>query len=301
MDPLLDPPQWGKIGWFTDFQAGVVQPRLQFGQMRVFPGLHLSTGQKVIIAPGAGKLPWAFAPRFEIGYRLPSGFGGFSFSDRFLSAQGVGPFVGPVGATTRITRVGINYSDWDYLSREFTPWVTPETNWTLEWRAGIRLAESWTDVRADKPFADAAATNGVFIQGSSNYTVGAGPHFGVVMDRKDVNTGLSFIMKFDIADTFTRIRQLFGTASTTLTASGAPVRGAFTQNFWNQIPILNYQVGLGWQPPQNPNISLYAGYVYEFWWQFASNMNFLNPFANQGATRGSFGNQGLVLQVQVRF
>jgi hypothetical protein len=179
--------------------------------------------------------------------------------------------------------------------------VTADANWTLEWRAGIRLAETWTNVRVDKPFAQAAATNGVFIQGSSNYTVGAGPHFGVVVDRKDLKSGLSFIAKLDIADPFTRVRQLFAASTTTLNAAGEPLRGNFAQNFWNQTPILNYQVGVGWQPPWNPNVSLYMGYLYEFWWQLASNMNFLNPYTTQGATRGSMSNQGLVFQAQFKF
>jgi hypothetical protein len=107
-----------------------------------------------------------------------------------------------------------------------------------------------------------------------------------------------FIARFDIADTFTRVRQDFQASTTTLYPNGAAQRVAFTQNFWNQVPILNWQVGTGWQPPSHPNVRFYVGYIYEFWWQFASNMNFLNPFQNQGATRGSFSNQGIVLQAQ---
>jgi hypothetical protein len=300
-DPLLDPPPWGKIGPFADVRLDVIHPQLFFGQMRLLNSLKVPSGQRVIVAPGAGVLPWTVAPRLEIGYRLPSGFGGFSFSDRFFSSEGIGPFVGPAGSTTRTTRLGTNYSDWDYISREFTPWNTSRANWTLEWRAGIRLQETWATVRVDKPFDEAAATNRVFIQGDSNYTVGAGPHFGLAVDRKDIPTGLSFVMKLDIADTFTRVRQLFAASTTTIGADGRPERGAFTQNFWNQVPILNYQVGIGWTPPANPNISLYMGYVYEFWWQLASNMNFLNPFTTQGATRGSMDNQGLFFQAQVKF
>lgn len=150
----------------------------------------------------------------------------------------------------------------------------------------------------DKPFAAAAATNGVFIQGDSNYTVGAGPHFGLEINRRDLPTGLTFVAKMDIADTFTRVRQEFAASTTTLTSAGLPLRGSYTQNFWNQVPILNYQVGLGWQPPSHPNVRFYLGYIYEFWWQLASNMNELNPFVNQGATPGSMSNQGIVLQAQ---
>jgi hypothetical protein len=172
----------------------------------------------------------------------------------------------------------------------------------MEWRAGIRLAESWTAVLVDKPFAQAASTNGVFIQGDSNYTVGAGPHFGAELDRRDLRTGLSFVMKVDIADTFTRIRQLFAASTTTLMPSGAPLRGVFAQSFWNQVPILNYQIGVGWRPPSYPNVKFFVGYVYEYWWQIASNMNFVNPFTTlTGATRGAMDNQGIVFQAGVNW
>ena len=42
-----------------------------------------------------------------------------------------------------------------------------------------------------------------------------------------------------------------------------------------------------------PNIKIYVGYVYEFWWQVGSNTN-LTPMA--GGTRASFDNQGVVFQ-----
>ena len=119
---------------------------------------------------------------------------------------------------------------------------------------------------------------------------------GSPWNRKDLPSGLSFIAKIDIADTFARDRQLFAASTTTLTAAGVPERGAYTQNFWSQIPILNYQVGMGWQPPANPNIALYVGYVYEFWFQYASNMEYTNSYTTQGATRGSMSNQGLVFR-----
>ena len=125
--------------------------------------------------------------------------------------------------------------------------------------------------------------------------MGAGPHFGLVLDRKVPPSGLSFIAKFDIADTFTRERQLFSAHDHDV--AGVPER-VYTQNFWQQVPILNYQVGLGWQPPRNPNISLYVGYIYEYWWQIGSNSN-ITPF--NGGTRAAFDNQGIVFQAKVAF
>ena len=63
-------------------------------------------------------------------------------------------------------------------------------------------------------------------------------------------------------------------------------------------PILNFQVGVGWQPPRYPNIHLFMGYLYEFWWQVGTNSNL------EGTPQGRFGffdNQGLVLQTGLDF
>jgi hypothetical protein len=296
VDPILDNPRLGqKPGWFSDVQVQAIHPVLNFGQMRLLNPISVG-GHSATIAPGANNLLWTVAPRLEIGYWLPSGFGGFSFSDRFFSTYGTGPFSGPAGSTFRSTRLGANYSDWDYISREFTPWGNDRVTWNMEWRAGVRLAESWSSTVVDKPFATAASTNGIFIQGASNYMLGAGPHFALELNRKHLPSGIMFYARVDIADEFSRIRQDFQAASTTLDMAGVPVRGSFTQNFWSQVPILNYQVGMGWQPPSHPNVRFFVGYLYEYWWQMASNMEFLNPYANQGATRGSMNNQGLVFR-----
>jgi hypothetical protein len=299
-DPILDPPQWGKTGWFSDVRVDIIHPHLSFGQMRLRNPINIQ-GRHVLINPGAERLNWTAAPRIELGYRLPSGFGAFAYSARFFTASGTGPFDGPAGMTTRSTRLTASYMDWDYISREFTPWDTPETMWTLTWRAGIRNAHSWTDVRSEKPFDVAERTNGVFLQGSRNYTLGTGPHFALDLERKDLKSGCQFLASFSIADTFNRIHQDFFASIAARGPNGHPYSGAYNQSFWNQIPILTYQVGLGWQPPWNPNTFVYVGYVYEYWFQFASNMNFTNPFTTQGATRGNMGNQGVFLQFHLKF
>ena len=62
--------------------------------------------------------------------------------------------------------------------------------------------------------------------------------------------------------------------------------------------ILNFQVGLGYQPPGHPNVHLFVGYVNEFWWQVATNSTL------EGSPQSKFGffdNQGVVLQAAVDF
>ena len=83
-----------------------------------------------------------------------------------------------------------------------------------------------------------------------------------------------------------------------VTATGQPSRGVLLDRFWSEVPILNFQVGLGYQPPGHPNVHLFVGYVYEFWWQVATNSTL------EGSPQSKFGffdNQGVVLQAAVDF
>ena len=288
LDPILDPPQWPKTGWFTDVQIDIIHPHLFGNQWKATA--VTSAGRSVNVATGVARLDWTVAPRLELGYRLLSGFGEFSLSDRGFYTDGSGPFNGPAGNFTRTSHLGVNYTDMDYASREYTQWP----NWTMKWRAGVRVAYTWLDSTVSQPFSAAAAGTGVYADRAVNYTAGAGPHFGVGLDHNFAQPGLSFLTNLDIADTFTRIRQRFTTATTTLTPAGQPARGEFQERFWNEVPILNFKVGLGYQPPNHPNIHLYAGYVYEFWWQVGTE-------SNTARSHLFFDNQGVTLSAAVDF
>src|SRR5208337_4843643 len=178
-DPILDPPQWPKTGWFTDVQIDIIHPHV-FGNQWKVPDVMTSAGRSVNVATGVARLDWTVAPRLELGYRLPSGFGEFSVSDRGYYTDGSGPFSGPAGNFTRTSHLGVNYTDMDYASREYTQWP----NWTMKWRAGVRVAYTWLDSTVSQPFNVAAAGNGVFADRAVNYTAGAGPHFGILLDHK---------------------------------------------------------------------------------------------------------------------
>ena len=97
---------------------------------------------------------------------------------------------------------------------------------------GSRTAFTWFDTTVSEPFKVAAAGNGVYAARTVNYTVGAGPHFGVALDYNFAQPGLSFLTNLDIADTFTCIRQRFSTATTTLTPAGRPAKGEFQESFF---------------------------------------------------------------------
>jgi hypothetical protein len=79
-----------------------------------------------------------------------------------------------------------------------------------------------------------------------------------------------------------------------LTPAGQPARGEFTEAFWNTVPILNFRVGLGYQPTNYPNLHLYAGYVYEFWWQTGTE-------SNTGRSHLFMDNQGVTLSAGLDF
>ena len=68
VDPLLDAPVSGqKPGWFSSVQIGVIHPHIFAGQTRLIDSLKVTSGQRVIVAPGAAKLNGTAAPRLEIG------------------------------------------------------------------------------------------------------------------------------------------------------------------------------------------------------------------------------------------
>jgi hypothetical protein len=287
-DLVLDPPQWPKTGWFSDLTLDIIHPHVFGNQWHA--NVLTSAGRSVNVTPGVARLDWTVAPRLELGYRLTSGFGEFAVSDRGFYTDGTGPFSGPAGNFTRTSHLGVNYTDMDYASREYTQWP----NWTLKWRAGVRVAYAWIDTTVSQPFNVAAAGNGVFADRATNSSTSAGPHFGVLLDHNFAQPGFSFISNFDIATTFARIRQKFATATTTLTPAGEPARGQFIENFWNTVPILNFRVGLGYQPPDHPNIHLYTGYVYEFWWQVGTE-------SNTGRSHMFFDNQGITISASLDF
>jgi hypothetical protein len=294
-DPILDPPQWGRPGWFGGVQFDLIHPHIQRRLVHGATDNTVTTKpnmQQVNVAIGAAPLNWTVAPRFEVGYRLPSGFGQFTVAERFFSTQGADVTLGPNGPGTRTSRLGTSYTDFDYGSREYTPWA----NWSMQGRVGMRLAYADIDSQFFESFAKAAAGNGVLAARQRTTTESIGPHFRVELDRRFGESGFSFVNKLDYAATFGRLHQTW--AASTINPSGRPDRGILHRNPFQNIPILNYQVGLGWQPPRYPNVRFFVGYVYEAWWNTETNAN---ANGGLGAGKGMFTDQGVVFQLGVNF
>ncbi len=127
-DPLLDVPQLPSWGWFAGAEASLV-------------GAHTSKTMLQNSVPFAGRmdtialqgapLDWTVSPRVEIGYRLPSGFGEFSLSYRFLTTDGSESAQFPTGPASLSSGLSTNTFDFDYASHE----LSLGDNWVMKWRS----------------------------------------------------------------------------------------------------------------------------------------------------------------------
>ncbi|HVA45853.1 MAG TPA: hypothetical protein VNH11_05640 [Pirellulales bacterium] len=284
-DPLLDPVDWPRSGWFADAEVSVIKTHVNFS-VPITTGL----GTTGVVQLSPARLNWTAAPRLEVGYRLPSGFGEISISDRYFNAMGSDTFLGPDGPAARHTEFMVNYTDIDYASRE----LTPNPGWGLKFRGGLRAAQTFLGTRVDESLAQAAAGSRVFAQRETNRTTAFGPHFGVEVDRRFARQGLTWVNQVDVAEMFTRVRQEAFAATTTVTPTGFD-SGDTVTHFLQYVPVLTAQIGVSWQPPRWANSRLYVGYIGQFWYQFGTNSNVsFGPFLQPKYTQ--FDNQGITLQ-----
>jgi hypothetical protein len=298
LDPILDRRDWPEPGWFTNFQLDLIKPHVNNEMNQVM----MVGGKQATIALGNAPLNWTVAPRFELGYRLPSGFGEFMLSDRFFNSSGNDIVnIKGIGPVARSISLNVNYADIDYGSREYTP----SALWDMHWRVGARILETFTSTRAEDPFAAAAATNGIFEARQSNNTNGAGPHFTVNVGRKLGDSGFSMIGRADFAYTFGRQSQDFLAGSTTLNAAGHPEFAVRKGRLWDQIPVLNIQAGLNWRPPSHPNIYGFLGFVSETFWYVQNNSNVVSSFNTRTSqvtgNRGNFQDAGIVFRFGINY
>lgn len=284
-DPILD---LRRPGWFANVGVDVIKPHVTND---MFEQVTTGLGRTFVVQPGSAHLNWTAAPHIEVGYRLPSGFGEISLSDRYFQTQGTGLVAGPDGPATRTTHFLVNFSDLDYASREYTPFA----NWSLRLRGGLRAAQTYFSSRVDQPFFQAAAGSTLISQGASNRTTAFGFHFGVESQRRLARPGLSLVNSLDIANLFTRDKQKFFATTTMPVPGGGFDGGTVVDTALQSVPVLTIQVGLNYRPPRLRNGSLYFGYYGQFWYQFATNSNLrIGPFGQSIPTQ--FDNEGIRLQ-----
>jgi len=283
-DPLLDPPQLPAPGLFATVETGYFASHVK-NHLANF--VSIGAGPPAFVQLPSATLDWTVTPRFEVGYRLPSGFGEFVMGYRFLVTEGSGSIFGPDGIAALKSRLDVNVFDWDYASREYSLW--PHCD--MKWRLGVRLSYVYFDSRADEPFGLAAAGTGVFERRVSNSFVGVGPHSGLELSRRMEGTGLAFTSKLDLGTHLGRIRQGFFEESTTLNAAGQPLTGETRNSGSQAVPTLNVQAGVSWQPPACPAAHFFLGYQYERWWT-------LGQLADSAA---ELTDQGIFLRAEFNF
>jgi hypothetical protein len=272
VDPFLDRPPLPQPGLFANVDLGVVIPHVtnhmtgpvQLGVVGPVTAIT-SPIPNTVALPSAG-LDWTVFPRIEVGYQLPSGFGAFALSYRFLGTQGNGTATGPDGPAALHSRLSLNDIGLDYIGEETSLWP----NWDVKWAVGGRLLFAFTDSRADESPALAATGSTVFEQKESDYYWGLGPHAGLELDRQIADTGLALVLRGDFSFYLGRQHQKFAEAST-----GGRF-GETIEHVGMGVPNFGTFAGIRWQPPQWKDAEFYFGYQYEHWWTFLKNDNTLS-------------------------
>jgi hypothetical protein len=283
----LDPICLPHPGWWFDVEMNIM-------------GTHVvnRVGQSDPPIAGVTNVPmatlnWAASPRFEAGYRLPSGFGEIGISYRFLLTEGLG--LSPMGATaspdapaTLESHLDMNIGDVDYGSTE----TSLGPNWLMKWRLGLRTADVLFTSQADEPFAAAAGGSGIFQRGIENNFCGIGPHGGVELRSRSSSWGIEWVGKLDSGLLFGRVHQRFNQALT----AGPGTEVDFKN--WQQVPMLSGLMGLDWRLPNHPNVDVLLGYTAEYWWNVG---RLSDPPIYDSQSAGEVGAQGAVLRLEYNY
>jgi hypothetical protein len=239
-----------------------------------------------VVAIGTAALDWTVAPRFEMGYRLPSGFGEFAIGYRFLATDGRDTSVGLDGPAARRSRFALNELDFDYGSREFSLWPCCD----LTWRVGLRVDWVYFDTTATEAVGLAAAGSGIVAERSTNSYVGVGPHTGMEVAQHLGQSGWSVVLGTDLAIELGRIRQQNFAAAQTPGGSGqVSISGS------QGVPQARFDVGAKWQR-EGSALTVFLGYHYDYWWDVGR----LNVLAAP-PSRGEFSDQGFLATVGYQF
>ena len=282
-DPLLDRPALPQPGWFADLEFGIVGPHVK---NKLNDTVQAGNRMPDTVALPSASLDWTVSPWFELGYRLPSGFGAFALGYRFLTSDGSETAPGPDGPAKLKSRLDVNIADLDYQSWEISLWPY----WGMKWWFGLRLANIYFDSRENEAFAEAAAGSGILTSYTSDHFIGVGPHYGLELTRYWDGTGLSLVARADGATLLGRIQQNFQEVATSPTGLAY---GAVRRSESQDVPMLNFFCGVTWQPPRYPYCHLAVGYEYEYWWNVGRNSN--------TTSRGEWSEQGILLRAGFNF
>ena len=233
--------------------------------------------------PGAG-LDWTVAPRLEVGYRMPRGFGEWLITYRFIATSGSADLIGEQGIGHLASRFDANTMDFVYANRDYP--LGP--GWEMRWKVGVELASFYYDTHLNL-----ATASGALDQGASNRFVGAGPYAGLELSRELPFPGLSLYGQVEGASIWNRNRQTFGETVTPVGGGVSPLTGAAQDTRSQGVAVVRAQAGLSWSPSPSQATRIFLGYSWEAWFQVL-----------RDDTTGSFGDfyaNGIFLRGEIRF
>jgi len=288
-DQLLNPWCLPQPGWLFDVETDLVGTHVQSNVGNTFapiPGIVF-----VPMTP----LNWTVSPRFELGYRLPSGFGEVDVSYRFLRTEGVGtlsagaPASVDAAATLR-SHFDMNLGDVDYAAIE----TSLGPNWLMKWRIGVRFAGLSFDSQAVEPLAAAAApaASGYFQHSIENDYWGIGPHAALELKTRRNPWGLAWVGRLDGGLLFGQVEQKFIQEST----AGVSTEIDYPND--EQVVSLSGFLGLDWQPPGRTNLNILLGSTAEYWWNVG---RLSDPDIYNGTSAGDLGTYGASLRVEYNY
>jgi hypothetical protein len=259
-NPLLDVPGLPQPGWFAAVDLNLVGPHVKnrlnsMVTVEQTPRSIMALGNtaQAVQLPGA-ELDWTVAPRFEVGYRLPEGFGEFLLGYRLLNSDGTASLPGfdAAGAGSLQTRLSVQMWTLDYANNELS--LQPYLD--LRWKVGVQLGSAYFDNQA----------RGLLTQGrTSNFFLGAGPHAGLELGRRVRGVpGLALVTRMEGTVFLGRIKDRFEMTNQT---DLGPVSGAATVRGSQATPWLHLQAGVSYTPPwADKRLAFDVGYDWEEWW-----------------------------------
>jgi hypothetical protein len=282
-DPLLDRPDAPLAGPYFNVETNIAFPHLR--NQLIVPVTISPTQTDLIQFPG-NRLDPTIAPRFEVGYRLPDGWGGLQLAYSFELASGSNSLFSDQGSLAQHGRLDVNIVEFDYVSREFSL----DPHWEMRWAVGAQAMSFFFDSGVN--FLSPGTTPGtVLSQTEANSTVVYGGHALLDLSWRAPVPGLALVGRLKVADSFGRIRQTgteqmqspFGdgtvalfrstTATSVTVASGSAMFGlSYTVPDWNHSRFL-------------------LGYEYEVFFDIG----------RLGDGRGQLENQALFLRAELNF
>ncbi len=283
-DPLLDRPNGDQPGFYVNSEVQYLFDIRVRNQLSVPVTSPVTGGTDIVGFPG-NQIDMTVMPRFEIGYRLPDGWGALEFDFRFLSTQGSNSVAGPTGPGVLDGRLDTTVLDFGYASQEFS--LGPQ--WDMRWGAGARMATIYFN--NNLTLADGAPAPGdVLFQSDTNSMRAYGAYGNLEIGRRLAGIpGLTVSGKVEFADMYGRIKQ---TASEVLVGNdGSPTGSFYRQDGGVGPPMFSFRTGVTWNPPSWRNVSLQAGYSYETWFDVGR----LND------SRAQLDMQGFYLRAEIGF